>query len=329
MATVHISSEDLHQLRFGASPLLELIISFKLICLQKPMPYPYQNWRESAREALYGADMSYIADMLAVGFLMPDFITPAPRGMAPNIYDEFARVQATPDTVVQAQIQDLIAYGGITEIRQRFLTQPRESVGMLIAQMEYYWQNALAPHWNNIQSVLEGDVLYRARKQAIEGAEAVFDQLHPGVSLEGNTISLNMHRHTKQLETKGYGILLMPTFFAGKGILYQNEEGAPFMLAYGARGLGNFQPPQASDPLDNGLEIALGAGRAQVLQNLHTPSSTSELASRLSVTAGAVSQHLSKLQQAGLVEPHRSGKRVYYHLTTRGAQLLTVFDTDY
>jgi DNA-binding MarR family transcriptional regulator len=55
------------------------------------------------------------------------------------------------------------------------------------------------------------------------------------------------------------------------------------------------------------------------------PMNTGEIAQRLQITAGAASQHLSRLNQAGLVEPHRSGKRVYYHLTSRGEKLLALF----
>jgi predicted transcriptional regulator len=34
---------------------------------------------------------------------------------------------------------------------------------------------------------------------------------------------------------------------------------------------------------------------------------------------------LSRLVQAGLTEPQRSGQRVYYHLTRRGEKLLALF----
>jgi DNA-binding MarR family transcriptional regulator len=63
-----------------------------------------------------------------------------------------------------------------------------------------------------------------------------------------------------------------------------------------------------------------------VLQALTVPASTSELAHRLMVTSGAVSQHLDRLKHAGLVEAHRSGRRVYYQLTRRGEELILLFE---
>ena len=55
------------------------------------------------------------------------------------------------------------------------------------------------------------------------------------------------------------------------------------------------------------------------------PSTTTELARVLGASPGSVSQHLSRLRRAGLVEPHRVGRRVYYRLSSSGESLLGVF----
>jgi DNA-binding transcriptional ArsR family regulator len=66
-------------------------------------------------------------------------------------------------------------------------------------------------------------------------------------------------------------------------------------------------------------------GRASVLKNLFVPTTTSELAQQLCLSPAAVSAHLSRLKAAGLVEPHRDGKRVYYRLSGTGESLLEIF----
>jgi DNA-binding transcriptional ArsR family regulator len=53
---------------------------------------------------------------------------------------------------------------------------------------------------------------------------------------------------------------------------------------------------------------------------------TTELAGDLDRSPAAVSAHLTRLKVAGLVEPHRSGKRVFYRLSGAGEALLEVFD---
>jgi DNA-binding transcriptional ArsR family regulator len=53
--------------------------------------------------------------------------------------------------------------------------------------------------------------------------------------------------------------------------------------------------------------------------------SRAELAHQLVLSPAAVSAHLSRLKVAGLVEPHRSGKKVYYRLSGAGEELLGIF----
>jgi DNA-binding transcriptional ArsR family regulator len=55
---------------------------------------------------------------------------------------------------------------------------------------------------------------------------------------------------------------------------------------------------------------------------LVTPTTTGDIASRLDVTAGAVSQHLSVLRAAGLVASHRDGRTLLHLRTARGDALL-------
>jgi Mn-dependent DtxR family transcriptional regulator len=66
-----------------------------------------------------------------------------------------------------------------------------------------------------------------------------------------------------------------------------------------------------------------------VLQTLKTPANTGDLAKKLAISAGTASQHLHRLTRAGLVEPHRIGKHVFYHLTRRGEALIALFDRSY
>ncbi|MGZ8566362.1 MAG: helix-turn-helix domain-containing protein [Actinomycetota bacterium] len=47
-----------------------------------------------------------------------------------------------------------------------------------------------------------------------------------------------------------------------------------------------------------------------------------ELAARVGVTPGAISQQLAQLRRAGIVEAHRSGQGVYSSLTPLGTQLV-------
>jgi DNA-binding HxlR family transcriptional regulator len=61
--------------------------------------------------------------------------------------------------------------------------------------------------------------------------------------------------------------------------------------------------------------------RAQIPRKLDRPASTLQLARRMQVSAGWISDHLKVLRQAGLVTGHRDGHQVIYTRTAKGDTL--------
>jgi DNA-binding transcriptional ArsR family regulator len=66
----------------------------------------------------------------------------------------------------------------------------------------------------------------------------------------------------------------------------------------------------------------LGRTRADLLDELDVPASTTDLARRLALTPGAVSRHLTAVRAAGLLGAHRVGRRVLYARTKVAETLL-------
>ena len=122
----------------------------------------------------------------------------------------------------------------------------------------------------------------------------------------------------------------MPCVFAWPRVEVLVRPGYRPTLAYGPRGVAHLWT--SSPPKSNGtaLGAALGDSRASVLKGLlPLPTTTTELARQLGLAPAAVSAHLSRLRTAGLVEPHRDGRKVYYRLSCAGESLLGVFgETD-
>jgi DNA-binding transcriptional ArsR family regulator len=68
--------------------------------------------------------------------------------------------------------------------------------------------------------------------------------------------------------------------------------------------------------LDKVFDALASSPRRQILAYLSDAElTTSELASRFSMSAPAISRHLSILENAGLVTSERRGQRVLYHLS--------------
>ncbi|MCW2913037.1 MAG: transcriptional regulator [Actinomycetia bacterium] len=100
----------------------------------------------------------------------------------------------------------------------------------------------------------------------------------------------------------------------GRGPPYQPVVSYP---PYGVATL----PESAPAPPPDALAALLGRNRAALLIALGSPAATTELARRLEVTPGAVSQHLGVLRACGLVVGHRVGRRVLYVRTDAGDAL--------
>ena len=128
------------------------------------------------------------------------------------------------------------------------------------------------------------------------------------------------------IEPAGRGITLVPCVFAWPRVEVLVRPDYRPTLAYGPRGVTNLWSSASPAPNGTAIEAALGSGRASILKGLPpVPRTTTELAHQLHLSPATVSAHLLRLKAAELVEPHRSGKRVYYRLSCAGESLLRVF----
>jgi DNA-binding transcriptional ArsR family regulator len=66
----------------------------------------------------------------------------------------------------------------------------------------------------------------------------------------------------------------------------------------------------------------IGPTRAAILDTIQTGRSTTELARRVGVSAGSVSQHTAVMRDAGLILTTRVGKAVIHTLTPTGIAVL-------
>ncbi len=324
--TIDVTPNDLANIRFGYSPLMELISSYRVL-YRPERQGQYLRWVDEAKQALHDIELPYLHAMATIPHYIPDFLTATPTTTIADLEDEFVRLRQTPDEIIRKNITYAIQIMGESEMLCYFMAYPRDAIECLIEEIRIYWQRTLAHHWPHMRSVLDGDVLYRARSLALDGTKAVLDGLHPELQLVKNQLiytgSEKPDWHKRNYQLEGTGVQLVPAIFVCN-LTWQIEPEWHPMLSYQSRGTGLWWMQNTETP-NPSLEIALGAGRARVLQMLATPASTGEIAHNLDITSGAASQHLSRLQQAGLTEPHRSGKRVYYRLTSRGEKLLALF----
>jgi len=322
-----LSAEDLAETRFAFSPVWELVLAVR--ALQDPAKHALHiPWAARGRRAIDGLDLSLLLAVSPPRGYMPDFITPPPETPFSVFDEELERVRSTPpdqvrhDMAVFRQNADEVA-SAADEID----ADPAGGAHRIADQMQRFWNVTLAADWPRIRALLEGDVLYRARRLALGGAPSLFADLHDGFSWDGTILSIEKnhscahHGNDVTIDCGGRGLVLIPAVFAWPGFVTMIDEPWQPTVCYAPRGIANLWE---SEPADTSgvMDALIGDTRAEILRTLEIPMTTSEMAMRLGVTAGAVSQQLAVLKRAGVVEADRVGRGVYSRLTPLGQSLL-------
>lgn len=264
-------------------------------------------WMGRVAPRVADLDLRLPLSLVAAEGYIPDFLTPPPAGPLTDIGEELELIRATPRRQVNAE---LAAMREPAEIR---------SLPALVEVLRDYWERALEPDWARIRAFLQADIQHRARQLTEVGPARLFAELHPNCAWHGDHLTVEMCTCFGDVDLDGRGLLLVPSAFLWeKPKVIIDGPWQPTLL-YPARGLGTLW---CEDCDSAGLESLLGATRARILAACVAPASTTDLARRLDLTPGGVSQHLKVLRGAGLVSAQRAGREVLYARSETGEALL-------
>jgi biotin operon repressor len=299
----------LERVRFAISPLIETIRSVS--ALDDPSAQAlHLPWVAEAQRSTRDLDLRMLIALQPCGVYSPDFVHPPPAGPLAEFEDELEAMKATPPWQVRAEIER--AYDGrrLPPALELLVEDPPSGLAALADLIHAYWDRALAPHWPRLRAVLEGDVLYRARRMADGGAQLLFADVHPALSWSDGILRVDKP-WDETLDLEERGLLFVPSVFAGPRVgLITDPRWQPSII-YPPRGVGMlWEPDHLCVP--EALAALLGRGRAAVLAGLDVPRSTTDLAETLGISPGGVSQHLRVLRDAGLVRVRIAGRQHLY-----------------
>lgn len=322
--TVDVGVAELAATRFAISPLSETVA-----CLQQLSGLDrnaanrrWLRWaeRELAREPL---DLSRTWPLLvSTRPSWPEFLVPAPRRATMAIDDELDALCATTAPQVRASLGRVFG-DGLPPAAAELATRPASGLGAIASELRRAHDRLVAPHWPRVSATLEADVLHRARQLALGGAERLFSNLHRELHWQDGRLLLTgaRWRADRVVDRGPGGLVLMPVVLGSRHVLIKKSTSTQTTVRYPAHGAGAVWTTGAQAPADGAARL-IGRARAEILEALRSPATTTDLARALDVTPSAVSQHLAILRDGGLVTRERSGRKVLYRTSELGTCLL-------
>ncbi|MER5349259.1 DUF5937 family protein [Kitasatospora sp. NPDC002551] len=312
---IRLSAAEVARVRLAVSPLAETVLGVRA-ALGVGGHEVHRPWAREARPVLAEEPELPLLRMLVEGCL-PSFLFPVPQERLPAFGAELADLRATDPAYVTAEcVAALGARAGKLPGPAVLLERAADALTRCHARL-------VAPHWGRMRTVLEADLGRRALALVDGGVAGLLAQLHDDVVWREGELVVHGRRRPGAVWTVdagGHGLVLMPSVFGWPEVIVDHSPRAAASIRYPVSGVGLlWEQPR---PTSAGLTAVLGRTRAALLAELGEPLSTPELAARLGVTAGAVSQHLGALRAAGLVTTCRTG-RTAVHLRTRTGTALT------
>jgi DNA-binding transcriptional ArsR family regulator len=319
MLVVRFGPADLANIRFAISPLLELHASLR--ALRNPSATAlHLPWMHEVKDKIDPGHLALLNALTPPKVYTPDFVNPPPHSPLAPLEDELEEMLATPAEQIRVEIQNAYRERAIPEILSPLLDEPTAALPRLAEVIRACWNVAIEPYWDRLRALFEGDVLYRARQMADGGARQLFSDLHPELTFEDEVMRVTKP-WSEDMTLDGRGLLLVPSAFNWPALSWITKRPWQPTVVYPARGVGTLWDP-GSVAVPDGLSELMGARRASVLASLETPLSTTDIARRLELSAASVSQHLSVLRGAGLVQASRVRRVVLYTRTPRGEALV-------
>ncbi|MEU4512678.1 DUF5937 family protein [Nonomuraea wenchangensis] len=309
---------DVARIRFAFSPLWELVASLRTL-RQPARQSLHLPWIKAVRPRLAGLDLTELLALVPPAGYLADFLTPPPDTPLPDFAAELERVRRTAPERVLDELAHLREAGGSDPaVLDRLAADPESAVTRAADALEAYWETCFAEFWPRVYELLERDVLRRSRQLAQGGARELFAGLDPAVTWTGERLLVD-RPWCATGGLHGDGLVLVPSAFHWPSVAVMS---APYqsMLVYPVLGVGTLWE-QGPPPAPGALAALIGRSRARILLALAEPATTSALAGRMSLTPGAVSQHLGVLSGGGLAVGMRVGKQVVYRRTLAGDML--------
>ena len=313
--TLDLSVSDLAGTRFAISPLSETISGLQQLGDRgrQETNLRWIRWASvelAARPLVLSRTWSLIVNDRSS---WPQFLLPAPVG---TIDDDLAAMRRTTARQVRASLRRVFG----DDLPAELAARPAAGLRAIATELREAHDRLIAPHWTRIRAVLDADIAYRSKQLAAGGAERLFADLHPDLRWHDGRLTLERRSGDRLMNPAPGGLVLLPVVLGSAYVLIKGNTTTRTTVRYPARGVGALWTA-GTRPASGSAVRLLGRRRAELLDALRSPATTTDLAHALKVSPSAVSQHLGVLRDNGLVAGERAGRSVLYLTTERGPGL--------
>ncbi|MBB5959246.1 DNA-binding transcriptional ArsR family regulator [Saccharothrix tamanrassetensis] len=297
-------------LRFAVSPLWETVAALRVLAAPGYFPV-HQRWAAWAerRTTDLGEDPTLLTALVTMP-VVPEFLIPTPGIRSIGMDEELRWLpRVAKPARIAAALPDVPRFRPLLE-------NHAEALARICDRLAAVHDAIIAPVWSRLEGVLQGDIERRGRRLVEAGGPTVLAELHQDVGYGDAGLDV----HGDHVPVGKRDLVLIPSAFIWPDVYLRNSP-VRLALCYPAHGFGSLWERSAT-PVDNALARLIGPTRARLLRELERPSTVSELATRLGVTVGAVSQHLNVLRATGLAVSRREGREVVSLRTGLGLALV-------
>ncbi|WP_240930266.1 ArsR/SmtB family transcription factor [Streptomyces coryli] len=316
------------RLRIAAEPdpMWELALSLHLL-QTRHAALAFDPWRRQVRRAVAREGLAE-----AVGALMrlcpnagyfPDFLTPS--GGSRDLETGIDAVLSTPRARLFAELSKMASAAQPPPRYARRLAEgDAATLRQLGAVLRRYYEIAVAPYLDAIRSAVAGDRAERGCRVLACGAEGLLASYEPEVTWRDGYLECS-YPVERDLQLQERPLTLQAGFFCVRRPVALADTELDQVLVYPAGPAPGWLAEdrgEAAGGTCRSVRRLIGATRAEVLEVLAQPMSTTGISTALRLAPASASRHAAVLREAGLVASRRDGHQVLHVRTSLGDALL-------
>lgn len=201
-------------------------------------------------------------------------------------------------------------------LMHQLLEDPAALKGRIVSFLGSCAEAFFAAEWDQVRETLAADANARELLALRAGPLATIASLSRSARILPGPPRVRFEKvHHGRVDLAHARVLLVPSTLTWPHLLVKHEPGWPALVHYPLREISPAPTAPLVDEMRQRLEVLAEPTRLRLCRLIgQSPSTTSDLAARLVMSAPQVSRHLRVLRKSGLVDRSRDGRRVRYHL---------------